>query len=167
MARTGIRVEGTRELRRLARELRETADGHERARELRDELVDAMRPVANAARAGARSLPSKGYNTARGRQPLRLMLARSVSISARTRGPRTGVGVYEDARKMPSGYRSLNKFVEGVPGWQRWRHPVWGNQNVWRGQPAMPFFTRSTSTAERRATDAIEKILDQLQRDLE
>lgn len=162
-----VRVIGTDELRRLARDLRDEAQGKERLRELTRELRRAARPLAKAAKAAALANPSKGWNAAHGRPSLRAEMSRAVSITAKTKGKRAGVRVYVNPKRMPSGHKALPKYVEGTVGWTRWRHPVFGNENVWVQERAHPFFTRAVTPGERNAQRACERVIDRMIRDLE
>lgn len=88
-------------------------------------------------------------------------------MNVRLTGTRAGVRVYIDGRKMPSGKRTLPKYVEGVPKWTKWRHPVFGNRDAWVSQRSTPFFARATSTAEHSVKSAVDSVIDRTVKDLE
>lgn len=70
---------------------------------------------------------------------LRETIARAVSGSISTSNAKTGVSVTwkAAAAKMPNKQRTLPKGFNSPRGW---RHPVFGNRNVWVTQHGAPFF---------------------------
>jgi hypothetical protein len=161
-----FKIDGVQQLRSLSRDLKQQADGKRVNRQLVTELRRAVRPMARAAKAGALTLPSKEQNLRRGRPSLRAELSRAVSTQIKTTGKRAGVRVFVNPKRMPDGKKSLARYMEGVPGWQRWRHPVFGH-DVWVRQQPHPFFTSATRPAEREARQAVNNVIDKMKRDLE
>lgn len=161
-----IVITGVTEVKDLARELRKHADGKEIRKMMIKEFRRAIKPMAKAAKTGALELPSKGENARRGRPSLRLELSKAVSTQIKLSGRSAGVRVFVNPKRMPEGKKSLAKHVEGTPGWQIWRHPVFGH-DVWVTQEPHPFFTTATRPAEPAAQRAIKNVVDQIQRDLE
>lgn len=165
-----VRVIGTEQLTRLAADLREQADGSRRVAQLSRELRRAALPLARAARAGARGLPSKGVNASRGRRSLRQALARSVSVQVKTKGKKANVSVYTSPKKMADGEKALPAYTEGTKGYHRWRHPVYKRPRKdapWVSQPATPWFTRAIEPGEHAAVLAAERVIETTARDLE
>jgi hypothetical protein len=70
---------------------------------------------------------------------LRESIARAVSGGISTSSARTGVSVTwkAAAAKMPNKQRNLPKGFNSAKGW---RHPVFGNREVWVAQKGAPFF---------------------------
>lgn len=164
-----VRVEGVEQLTQLHRALRGQADGKERIKQLRKELVKAAKPLIPAIRANIKSIPSRGQSRRRGRKPLRTRLSQSLTTQIRFRGPRAGIYVFMNPRKMPDGQKALPGYFETVPGKTRFRHPVFGNREVWVQQnPPQPgYFTRAIEGTERQVARNIERVLDETARSIE
>lgn len=162
-----VRVHGTDELRSLADQLREQADGRKRLRQLTTELRRAAKPLATAVKSSVLTIPSNEWNARHGRESLRRNIAKAVTVKVGTRGRKnTGVRVFINPKKMPDGRKGLVKHIEGTPGWTRWRHPVFG-RDVWVNQGQNPFFTDAVRPGERLAVEAVDNVLQRVKRDLE
>lgn len=161
-----LRVEGAGELRGLARQLKGIEARKDIMRELRKALRAAGRPMVPAVRASVLSLPSRGESARRGRRSLRRSIASATRLDVNTGGARAGVTVRVHPRKMPDGQRALPALLEGADG--PWRHPLFGNREVWMSQAAHPYFAPAVNPliprAERLAEDALDNVADQIER---
>lgn len=175
------------DLKRLARDLRDVADGRELRKELTQGLRGVLNPIRDQVKAAYRSAPSKGHassSRARQRQPnLRTLLAGATRVEVRTSGRLAGARLRVDGRKMPSGMRSLPSMWEGPPQGKRWRHPVFpdagprhrftdrtrtfATEAPWVQQESHPTFYRITAGHEVTARRAVEQVLDGVRRKLE
>jgi hypothetical protein len=156
----GLRVElrDTGDLKRLIRDLRQL--DREVAKQLTKELRGAVAPITSDVRSMYRGLPSRGR---RGRKdpPLRQLLASATRGQVRTARKDTGIRVRVDGRRMPPGMRSLPAMVEGPPEGKPWRHPVYGNRNVWVPQRSpgrfYPTVQRHEDDFHRRASSVVNQ----------
>lgn len=163
-----VRVEGAERIRALARTFREYEDGRELRRRLRVELKRSATRIQQAEQAAVMALPSKGESARRGRPSLRRSIARATQIRVRTSGARNaGVLVWVNPRRMPPGQGALPAYMEGLRPYHRWRHPVFGNSDVWVQQQARPWFYRTAAryelSAQRDAARAIDSIADEIE----
>jgi hypothetical protein len=156
----GLAHTGT-DLRVIGRELRRMDDREVTARFRRD-LRAAAVPLVPAVRASARAIPSK---QTRGRRAgLRRDIARAVTLRVRTAGKLASVAIFVDGRKMPDREGALPQYMEGTR--PRWRHPVFGNPDVWVMQPAHPYFYRVVRPLGFASRIAINKTIDSITRDI-
>ena len=158
-----VTIRDTGDLKAVTRQLRAQADGKELLAELRTGLRGVVNPIRDEVKAAYRAMPA-----GRGRRPktsLGSQLARVTRTEVRTSGKLAGVRLRVDGRKMPSGAKSLPAYVEGYK--RPWRHPVYGNRNVWVSQPARPRFDRIVEPHEDDATRAVDEVLDGIRRKLE
>lgn len=147
-----------KELRRIAAELRRM-DNKEIKREFTRELRAAAKPLVPAVRQSIRQIPSKRPYSGDG---LRGRMARAVKLEVRTVGRDAGVRIRVDGRKMPTHEKALQSYMEGLK--KPWRHPVYGNREVWVKQDPKPYFykvVRPLGIASRvqvnRAIDRVAK----------
>jgi hypothetical protein len=135
----------------------QVANGHDlRHIDLRKSMVkrtrDAIYPVVPVLRAAITSLPSGGT----GHTGLREKTARGVQVKVSVAGPRVGARLRVDPRLFPANAKSLPKRLEGIG---RWRHPVWGNTDVWVNQESHPYFYRTLLPFQGHMKTEITKIL--------
>lgn len=146
-----IQVASGHDLRHIAAELRKAG-----LIDLRKSMVKRTRlaiyPVVPDLKANIRSLPSAGT----GHTGLREKTARGVQVKVSVAGPRVGARVRVDPRLFPDGAKALPKRLEGIG---RWRHPVYGNRDVWVNQEPHPFFYRTLLPHLVRMQHEITKIL--------
>lgn len=162
----GLRDSG--DLRRISRELRRM-DDKELKKRFRKELRKAAAPLVPKVRASIRSIPAKrGYSAA----GLRGRMSRATRLEVKTTGRNAGVAIRVDGRKMPSGQKRLPALMEGE-GVQRgrrvdtrWRHPVFGNREVWVQQDSHPYFFPVVGMAGPASRRAVTKVLDGISRDI-
>lgn len=163
MGQVTIRSE---ELARLARDLKGASNGPELKKRLTKELRAAAKPLVPAVRASIAQMPSKGRPAHKGRAPLRVLLARSVSTQVKT-GKWAAVRVFMNPKKMPDGMKSLPGYFEGITGKGVLRHPVWGNPDRYASQLPRPYFGRGTAGAEQIARDAMQRVMDDIAGEIE
>lgn len=84
---------------------------------------------------------------------LRETIARATAGSVTT-SDKTGVGIRWKvaAAKMPNKQRALPKGFNSPKGW---RHPVYGNRNVWVAQHGTPFFDTTIKKHQNDLRDAV------------
>jgi len=121
------------DLRDVATALRYEEDGLRLRRALASELRQAVAPAVTQARAEVMSIGSAGL--AEKGEPLRNAVARGVRASARLSGDKAGVRVAASKKGMPRGFRNAPKRLNRAGGW---RHPVFGNREVWVHQIGKP-----------------------------
>ena len=93
-------------------------------------------------------------------------MAKAAQLEVKTaRHP--AVSVFVNPRKMPDGQKSLPEYVEASKGHTRWRHPVFGNRDVWVQQPPNKYFTPSVRDAEALAMRECENVNKDNARDLQ
>lgn len=125
-------------------------------------LEDAARPYPERVAAAARAIPVKD---AEGGTGLRERIARCATSTSWTTGREAGVSVWMDTRRMEPDYRTLPLYMEGVVGprgrdYRRWRHPVYGNREVWRSQAAHPYFGKAVEGLGRDAGEKMRAALE-------
>ena len=162
-----FRIQQGQQFRDLSRRLREMEDGKEIAKRLRRELRRAARPMVPAVRAAVLATPSRGDNARRGRDSLRRSIARATQLQVKTSGSRPGVRVWINPRRMPEGQHNLPAYMEGIKPFDRWRHPVYGDENTWVTQEARPFFYRAIRPYEDGVVEAGDRVLREIAREIE
>ncbi|MBT2213458.1 hypothetical protein [Actinomadura sp. NEAU-AAG7] len=158
------------DLRALSRLLRRQADGKDRLKAMRAELRTAAAPMVPAVRSAIRAIPNSSTTqrsrAGRRRPTMRASLARAVTLQVRTGGKRAGVALFMNPRKMPDGLKAMPAYFEGTPGYQRFRHPVFG-ADVWVTQRPHPYFTRTVRSADRQLTRVVDEIIERIRREVE
>ena len=114
--------------------------------ELRRGIKAAAQPIADRVKANA------GWST-------RIPGAVQVKPSFSAKG--TGVSIVVNPGRAPEGAPLENKGRSGT-----FRHPVYGNRDVWVSQPARPFFysTAASSSSVSAAEKAILNVADTVAR---
>jgi hypothetical protein len=80
-------------------------------------------------------------------------------MEVRTAGRAAGARVRVDGRKMGDRMGSLPSMYEGET---RWRHPVWGNRDVWVTQRSRPTFYPVVRSQAGRVRSAVEKVVEEI-----
>lgn len=142
-----------KDLAQISRELRKM-DDKTIIKGFRKELRKAGAPLVPAVRASIRRIPSSRPYSAQG---LRGQMSRATSLQVKTTGKQASVIIRVDGRKMANRSKSVQAYMEGSK--QRWRHPVFGNTNVWVQQPAQPYFYKVMATAGPRARLAVGRVM--------
>lgn len=155
-----VELRNGRDLTRITRELRRM-DDKELLKRFRSNLRKSAKPLVPAVRASIRAIPSKRPYAASG---LRGQMSRATGLQVKTTGREAGVVIRVDGRKMPPRAKAVQSYMEGVK--PRWRHPVYGNRENWVQQPAHPYFYKVMETAGPRARLAVNRVLDQVSKDI-
>jgi hypothetical protein len=157
---TGAELRHGRDLTRIVRELR-AMDDREVLKRFRKELRIAAKPVIPAVRASIRQIPSKRPFTADG---LRGQMSRATTLQLKTAGKQASAVLRVDGRRMPPQARAVQSYMEGLKS--PWRHPVYGNREVWVKQEPHPYFYKVMRVAGPRARLAVNRIMDGISRDI-
>lgn len=163
-----LRVQGAEQLRALAKDLRKKEEG----REIRKGIVRDLKAVANdvvrAEKAAVLALPSHEENARRGRRPLRRRFATATQARVRTSGKDAGVSVLVNPKRMPEGQQNLPAYWNKERGFERLRHPVFGDDDTWvQDQHVTPWFYETARPYENVAQRRLIGVLDAAARDLE
>lgn len=153
-----LRVQGGQQLPALARRLRELGGAPMRKR-FTGTLRNSLKPVVPAVRKSALAIPVHGVK----HSGLRKRLAAATAYSVRATGRGAGAIVIVSAKRMPAGEKALPYYMEGQ---QPWRHRVYG-RDVWVTQEPHPFFYRIVDQQLPRIQKDLERMLDEIARDLE
>lgn len=150
MAEVHWRVTAGREFQEVANRLREI-DATLPTR-FRREIRNAVKPYVQRTKANARALPTPANAGTTG---LRRRVARGVSVQAKV-GRRPGLRVVTrmanpDEAMIPRGLDS------GVKGW---RHPVYGNREVWVRQPGFSWFRETLAESRPEIQHALTEVLE-------
>lgn len=121
--------------------------------ELRKGIRTAIRPMQNDAKARARKAPVKGT----GHTGLRGRVAKTITTTVGVTPTRVYARLAASGKKMPSGQRSLPAMLEGT---KPWRHPVYGNRNVWAQQSPHPYFDPAVKAGAPGVNRAIDAAID-------
>ena len=156
---TGWGLRSGKELRTISRELKHVGNGREIKKRMTRELRAVAAPFVPAVRAAVLSAPVKGE----GSTGLRARLARATRLQVRTVGRQAGVRILVDPKRMPDGEKALPEEFEGT---KRWRHPVYGNRDVWITQDPKPFFFRTVRPLGPASRVAVGRILDKISKDI-
>jgi hypothetical protein len=158
-----VELRDTGDLKAVVRALRQQADGKQLRRELGQGLREILRPFVPKVQAAYRAAPSKGRRKSRSRArlpDLRQLLAKATRVEVRTSGKLAGARIRVDGRKMPSGFRALPHYHEGTR--PRWRHPTFGDREVWVGQESHPTFYRTVQPNETAARAEVERVVGRI-----
>lgn len=170
-----ISLRDTGDLKRLHRALGQVAGGKELRRELSQGLRGVLRPYVPRVQAAYRAIPEYKGRRSRSRaqqRDLSDLLARSVRVEVRLTGKQAGARIRADGRRMPDGFKSLPRLVEGE-GHEvdrragRWRHPVFGNREVWVQQQPFPTFYRVLRPTEGQARREVGHVIARIVQELE
>lgn len=148
MASQSVRID-TSDLQRLLIQTREFPPVLQR--ELRDQLNRAAQQVQRDARAGALALRLPGLPPGRGLNRRSTGLRRGLAAGVRIRLRNAGDGVEYRIRASHPMSSATND--------SEFRHPVFGNREVWRAQLSQPWFTLASRRAVPVAQQAAESAL--------
>ncbi len=152
-----IQTFGEAEFRALGRRLAKTAESKALRRNLTKSLRSTMDPAVQATKQAVMNVQSHGVSgggtrrrteihaqrrkrSARGGHGLRASIARGVRSRVKYTGNTVGLRIYVDPATLPASQRKLPRYLDSDKGW---RHPVFGNREVWVRQTGQPWF-RST-----------------------
>ncbi|MEU9789112.1 hypothetical protein AB0E27_00560 [Streptomyces sparsogenes] len=161
-----VRITGTGQLLNLSRDLRR-AGGARLQRNFARRIRRAAEPLRDDLQTAVRTVPIRGQGrTKRGgpsptTRPLRATIAAAIRLSVRTTGS-PGARIWIDRASLPKDLEFMpNKLDEGY-----WRHKVFGNKRRWVGQYASPWWDVTIRRHTARMTAEVQRVLDDVQRDL-
>jgi hypothetical protein len=176
-----IVVTGTEEFRRLARDLKAAGDGR-LARKMRARMRKAAAPMLRAAQSNVAALHSAGargggtadraaFVAGRSRRltpsvqrrimhhsGLRAATARATRIETNT-GSNPGVRLRTNVGQMPASQRKLPVHMNSG----KWRHPLYGNREVWVTQTVDPkgWFSNATRDHGHKVRDGAVSVINE------
>ena len=150
-------ITGGEHMSAIIKALEAVGDG-ELAVELKKELRKAARPMVPKIRAAIDRIPSKHDGT------LRSEMKAATRAQFRSSGNQAGITLRVDGRKMPAGKRSLPAYMEGTK--PRWRHPVFGNPEVWVSQPDHSFFYKTVTPFGVEVKKEIDAVAERIAKKL-
>lgn len=161
--RMDMRSRGS-DLRVIARELRDMNNRKVKAL-FRRKLEDAAGPFVPRVRASVLAIPVKADGKHTGLRE-RIAACAEVASWEKPGGRQVSVAVEINPKRMPERELGLPLYMEGVTEGRhnRWMHPVYGNREVWRGQPPHPYFYQAASGFGRAAGDALNAALEDITR---
>jgi hypothetical protein len=180
----GVAIQGATQLRELGRRFKGLgAEGGALKKRLQAAIADAGRPVVAEVKQAARGIPVKGTPGGGSAQRREAMVLRARSVAGARRAARRdaslraaiagatglrqtkrGIQIVVSARQMAPNQETLPRHMDSPRGW---RHPVFGDTTYWVHQAGHPYFY---TTIDKRAATfrfAIQKAMDQTQRELE
>lgn len=140
--REGFTIVAGPEFERVARRLA-SIDIELKKRFVQD-LKDGAKPAIELAQRNVRAMPVKGTSGSTG---LRRRVARGVGSRATFTGGNPGIRV---TTRMDKPSEAI--IPRGLDRQRGWRHPVYGNREVWVRQPGGSWF-REAMTAARQPTE--------------
>lgn len=156
-----VRVVSGDEIRRTADRLRQV--DKKLPGQLRKELRKAALPAVKRVKAEVRSMPAAGVRGGTSRHPhkarqLRRTIARGVRIQASTGGKR-GAGL-RIATVMPTSKQAM--LPRGLDAGEKgFRHPVFGNRDMWVTQPGGSWFREPLAHEFPDVRGRIQRLLEE------
>ena len=134
------------------RALKAETDGKDLRRDLTRELKAVLVPAQQQAKAAIQAMPSSDVKYG----DMRSSIAQHIKISVRTSGRNTGVAVYANKGGYP------RNFSDAAAQFNRagWRHPVFGNSQVWVTQVGKPRYFDNIMGQKPEYIDAVVSCLN-------
>ncbi|MBY8342019.1 hypothetical protein LXH13_06120 [Streptomyces spinosirectus] len=152
----GFEMRTGKDLKRIGAELRKM-DNKQLKKEFGSELRSAAKPMVPAVRAAIRQIPSsRGYSA----DGLRGRMSKAVKLEVKLTGKQAGVRIRVDGRKMPTHEKALQAYMEGLK--KPWRHPVYGNKEVWVKQDPSPYFYKTVRPLGTRTRVNVNRAMDRV-----
>ncbi|MFD9319285.1 hypothetical protein ACFWDQ_16575 [Streptomyces sp. NPDC060053] len=154
-------VETHQGLAALTRAIRAEEDGKQLRKELAANMREALKPGAAEAKSSIMAVSSAGLPTA---PALRSSIARKirpeVKLGGRWSGARVKAFKTKNVRNFPNAPKRMNRAGG-------WRHPVFGNREVWAQQHGKTdWFDRSFEGREGVYKEAVEAAMENMARRL-
>ena len=147
-----------RQMDSLARALDREANGQQFARDLSTNIHEALQPLVTTVQGAVLGMSTGGLP--HGGQPLRTAVAQQVESYVRLSGKSPGAGVRVRKYGMPRGFNNAPRRLNARKGW---RHPVFGNTNVWVHQVGEPgWFDDNTTRFAGRYRVAVKRAMDDM-----
>lgn len=136
---------------------------------MRAQLAATARPFVPRVRAAILNIPSAGNVPYRQPPGLRARIAGCVttwSTGGSASSPLVRVGVEIDASRMPDGQKALPLYMDGVK--PRWRHPLFGNTEIWKaqGNAPHPYFYDNVAPLGPASRLAMERVAEDIARQI-
>jgi len=169
-----MKVFGADRYRRVSREIKKAANGKELQRKLTKAIKTEGQPALAAVKEAwlaveVTSLPPNnkgGHGRPDTSTGLRSRVARASVITVQQRG----IKITVKGKRVDPEYPSLVFYLNGMPQRRNWRHPVFGNREVWvaqKGQEVIPKVPLTFSKAWRNGCeDAMDEFVADLDRGL-
>lgn len=177
----GVKVANAQAYRQLAKDLRK-AGRTDLRKALRKKISEAGKPVLEDVKAAARAIPvtSRGGGT---RQRRRYNVSRATTDRAKQSAERRhaglratiaaatklqitakGVRFVVQSSKLPADQQSLPRHLDSEKGW---RHPVFGDKNVWVHQKGRPYFGATIKKKAPAFRRAIVEAMEEIRREID
>lgn len=176
MAEVKLSVSGQAQLKALAGRLKEAGETGLR-KETSKGLKKIAKPAVQKVQGAVRTLDVKGTRgggkkarrlhktKAKGKMRWRLRetIAKATVAEIKMGGtPR--VTIRTRSRHLPPDQRKLPKYLDSEKGW---RHPVWGNKDVWVDQHGGPWFSETLKkeipAVRREMIAALDRVADKIE----
>jgi len=144
-----------RRLRSVVTALEKESDGGELRRDLVQKLEAAVRPALIEAKAAIIAMESRGHEGT----VLRERVADRTQMHIKVVGSHPGVEIRAHTTGMPRRFRNAPKRLNA----SHWRHPVFGNRDVWWVQIGRPgWFDKTIQRHKAEARRAADAALDEM-----
>jgi hypothetical protein len=166
-----VNVQGEEEFGRLAAALTEAAGG-KLQRRAREQLRVASRPTLAQLKVAAMAVqvysPKGGHVPPDYSRALRARIANATGTRTTLRGVRFIVDAAKVGEDNPVHGITLPRYLDAtLPGYIRWRHPVFGRDDIpWQQQRGQPWFFATINRHERRYRDAVGRAVDRVLNEL-
>lgn len=143
----------------LVRAIRAEQDGKQLRKELAKEMRDALKPAAVQAKSGIMAMSSAGPGTA---PALRSAIAKKIRPEVKLGGNWSGARVKAFKTRNVRNFPNAPKRTNRAAGW---RHPVFGNRDVWVAQHGRAlWFDRALEGDTNRYTQAVHEAMENMAR---
>jgi hypothetical protein len=143
----------------LARALKAEEDGKQLRKELAANLREALKPGAEQAKGSIMGMISLHSHPA---PALRSSIAKKIRPEVKLGGRWSGARVKAFKTKNVRGFPNAPKRTNNPRGW---RHPVWGNREVWAHQRGkLEWFDRAFAGREAMYKQAVHEAMEEMAR---
>lgn len=150
---------GADDLKALAKKIRKVSEPKQIRKDLTKGLKAGAKPAAEKVKAAALALPDTPGNKSTG---LRRKMARVVNVQVRTVGGQAGVRVRLSRARMGD-----QAALPRVTNKGRWRHPVYGDTQVWVTQVSRRgWFEAANRQAAPMVRKSLKKVVDDIEKRL-
>lgn len=182
-----VRIEGAEQLYALNRRLKEV--DKRLATKLRKSIRTGVKPAVAATKTAIKTLPITGARgggakerkkyvyaqskaktkekrqaKARRASGLRDTIARAIKVDIKTGKKTAAVRILVDRSKLPPSQRTLPGHLDDPKGW---RHPVFGDRDVWVAQKGGPWFERTIRRHVGTVRNSILAAMEDLAREVD
>lgn len=182
-----VEIRGADQLYELNKKLK--AADKKLATKLRKAIRTGAKPAVTATKAAVKTIPVTGspgqgsaertrYAYARSKvkdrekkqaraqrgSGLRSTIASAIKLEIKTGKTTAAVRIVVDGSKLPPGQRTLPAHLDSKKGW---RHPVFGNREVWVAQRGKPWFETTIRKHLKTVQKSILAAMDELAKEIE